>query len=137
MDKVYLKFSAKSQNERLARTVASAFLLPLNPTIEEINDVKTAVSEAVTNSVVHAYPDGEGEIEIIMQLENRSLHIQIKDYGKGIEKVDEVMQPFFTTRENEERAGMGFTVMRAFMDGLDVQSKPFEGTTVTMTKNFA
>lgn len=138
MNNISLKFCAKSQNESFARTVAAAFILPLNPSVEEINDVKTAVSEAVTNAVVHAYgEDGAGEIEMRLALEDRVLHIVISDFGRGIESVDEALEPFFTTRADEERSGMGFTIMKTFMDELRVSSKPGLGTCVEMTKKFA
>lgn len=137
MDKILLKFSAKSQNESFARTCMSAFVLRLNPSVEELNDVKTAVSEIVTNSVVHAYADQpNGEIQIEASIENNQLDITITDFGKGIENVDRAIEPFFTTCEQDERSGMGFTIVQTFMNSLSVQSKPNFGTTVHMSKTF-
>lgn len=137
MDKMLLKISAKSENERLARTCVSAFLLPLNPSVEEIGDVKTAVSEAVTNAVVHAYPHGEeGEIEIFCQRLDNELHITITDFGAGIEDVQTALEPFFSTKSEEDRSGMGFTIMKTFMNELSVDSKIGMGTKVYMVKRF-
>lgn len=138
MDKMILKFNAKSENEAFARTCVSAFILPLNPSLEELSDVKTAVSEAVTNAVVHAYDRGEdGVIEIECEISGAELHIKIKDFGKGIENIDEALEPFFTTRSFEERSGMGFTIMKTFMSDLSVETVPSGGTVVSMKKRFA
>ncbi|MBQ2717911.1 MAG: anti-sigma F factor [Clostridia bacterium] len=136
MEKMYLKFNASSKNESFARTCVSAFILPLNPSVEELSDIKTAVSEAVTNAVVHAYPKNKENSEIIIEcfVENNTLHIKITDFGQGIENVENALEPFFTTREEDERAGMGFTIMRTFMDTLSVESVPQQGTIVNMSK---
>ena len=131
-----LKIKAVGKNEAFARSVVGAFCTELNPTIDEISDIKTAVSEAVTNCVVHAYNYGEGEIEIIAEIDGRCLHIEIRDRGVGIENINQARQPFFTTKPNEERSGMGFTVMESFMDSLDVFQNSPQGTVVKMSKNF-
>ena len=131
-----LKFTSISENEPFARSCIQAFCLPLNPTISELNDVKTAVSEAVTNCIVHAYPKGVGIVSVEAETSGNRIHIKITDSGKGIEDVAKAVEPFFTTRPEEERSGMGFTVMKAFMDDVKVLSKPGEGTVVEMIKFF-
>ena len=133
---LFRSIKAVGKNEAFARSVVGAFCTELNPTIDEISDIKTAVSEAVTNCVVHAYNYGEGEIEIIAEIDGRCLHIEIKDQGVGIENINQARQPFFTTKPNEERSGMGFTVMESFMDSLDVFPNSPKGTVVKMSKNF-
>ena len=136
-----LKIPSRSQNEAFARTAAATFASQLDPTVEEINDIKAAVSEAVTNCIVHAYPDSIGGIEIIARIQNNdTFYIRIKDKGCGIADIKQAMLPLFTTCEQGERAGLGFAVMESFMDKLRVSSKPAKGgtgatgTTVTMTK---
>ena len=129
-----LKFDAKSVNEGFARMAVAAFILELNPTLEEIADIKTAVSEAVTNSIVHGYPDGDGKVEVTCEYVKQNLCIRVSDQGIGIGNVDEAMQPFFTTKPQMERTGMGFAFMEAFMDSIEVFSQPGSGTTVMMTK---
>lgn len=131
-----LKIAAKSCNEAFARSVVAAFCTPLNPTVDEINDIKTAVSEAVTNCIVHAYErDESGVITIEAELDGNTVHIAIKDDGVGIENIAEARQPFFTTKGDEEdRSGLGFTVMETFMDTLDVAPNGDKGLIVTMTK---
>ncbi len=128
-------FPAVSENERTARAVVSAFLVQLDPTVEELADIRTAVSEAVTNAIVHGYRNSKGDIELhIKLLENREVYLRIKDRGCGIENVEQAMQPLFTTAPEEERAGLGFAVMESFMDKLQVKSNPGVGTTVIMRK---
>ena len=129
-----IKFKAKSENESFARSVAAAFIMPADPTIEEMNDIKTAVSEAVTNCIVHAYNSGDGNIEMTLSLSGGTVHIAVADTGKGIDDIKKAMQPFFTTRPEDERSGMGFTVMETFMDTLEVVSNTPCGITVKMTK---
>lgn len=133
----YLKmeFFSLSSNEGLARTVAAAFFAELDPTLEELADVRTAVSEAVTNAIVHGYHEKMGIICMECRITDSGLFtVIISDKGCGIEDVEQAMQPFFTTASGDERTGMGFAVMQAFMDTLNVVSVPGEGTTVTMTK---
>ncbi len=134
-NKVKVVFFSRSANEAFARGVISAFVAPLDPTVAELSDIKTAVSEAVTNCIVHAYPDEVGKIELTadVQAENK-LVITITDKGIGIEDVERAMQPMYTTGSPEERAGLGFAVMKSFMDELKVRSKTGKGTKITMVK---
>ncbi len=132
-----LTIEAKSQNESFARSVVAAFFVQINPTLEQVEDIKTAVSEAVTNCIVHAY-DGaqQGTIEITCTLSEKSMTVEIRDFGKGIENVEQAMKPFFTTVSGGDRSGMGFTVMQAFCDSVNVTSK--QGlTTVKLVKKVA
>lgn len=134
MNTMKLIFEARSENESFARSVVAAFFAQLNPTVQEIDDVKTAVSEAVTNSIVHGYGGAQqGQIAIECTLEDKQLTATITDFGKGINDVAQAMQPFFTTLKNGERSGMGFTVMQAFCDQVEVNSQQGK-TVVTLTK---
>jgi len=134
-NEIRLDFPAMAENEALARMVVSAFLVPLNPTLEELADVKTAVSEAVTNAIVHGYAHEQGMVRMIAVCSpDGRIAIDICDKGCGIADVAKARQPFFTTLPGEERSGMGFTVMESFMDGVDVQSVPGRGTTVRLIK---
>lgn len=133
-NKIEIKFKSLPENEAFARTCVSAFCLQLNPTLDEIGDIKTAVSEAVTNCVVHAYPSKVGEITMLMFIEDRSIHISIKDNGVGIDNIEQAMTPFYTTKPDEERSGMGFTVMDSFMDSLEVKPNGLKGLIVEMSK---
>ena len=137
MNEMSLKFLSRSENEEFARNAVAAFVLPLNPTLNELSDVKTAVSEAVTNCIVHAYRKKTGWITLTCKTEKNRLHIEISDDGAGIEDVDRALEPFFTTLKSEERSGMGFTIMQSFMDVFSVSSAAGKGTTVTMCKDFA
>lgn len=132
----YMKlcFPAKSRNEAFARAAAGAFAAQLDPTCEELADIKTAVSEAVTNAIVHGYAKKPGEVEMVCKIIRDEFIVIIEDKGEGIENVSLAMQPLYSTVPGEERSGMGFTVMESFMDTLDVDSVPEKGTTVTMTK---
>lgn len=130
-----LQIPALSKNEAFARNALAAFVLDLSPTVEEINDLKTAVSEAVTNSVVHAY-DGDGVIEIAAEIDEKTLFVSISDFGKGIADVNQAREPFFTTKEDKEHSGMGFTIMETFMDELEIISSEGNGTTISMKKTF-
>lgn len=131
---IKLEFPSQSCNEAFARTAAAAFAAQLDPTMEELGDIKTAVSEAVTNCIVHAYPDQIGKISMRMRiLEGSILEISVRDWGRGIEDVDRAMAPLYTTG-GEERSGMGFTIMGSFMDRLKVKSAPGKGTAVTMQR---
>ena len=132
---IVVKLKAISVNEKVARNIIASFLLELNPSIEELSDVKTAISEAVTNSVVHGYKGTKGDITITAKLKENVLYIKVEDEGVGIEDIGQAMQPFFTTGPEGERSGMGFTVMETFMDELRVQNQPnFNGVVVEMAK---
>ena len=131
---IEVKFMSKSENESFARTVVAAFTAPLDPTLEEMADIKTAVSEAVTNSIVHGYTDASGYVYMECRAEDKRLTVIVKDNGKGIEDVKKAMEPLFTTNTDGERSGMGFTVMETFMDSIKVDSIVGVGTKVTMTK---
>ena len=132
-----IEFLSRSANEGFARTAAACFAAQLDPTLDEINDIKTAVSEAVTNAIVHAYPDRLGRVKLKLRLfEDSLLEITVQDWGVGIADVAQARTPLFTTG-NEERSGMGFTIMESFMDTLRVRSTPGKGTTVTMRRRIA
>ena len=132
-----VRFLSRSANEGFARTAAACFAAQLDPTLEEVNDIKTAVSEAVTNAIVHAYPDTLGKVSMRLRIrEDHSLEIVVKDWGVGIADVERARAPMFTTG-GDERAGMGFTIMESFMDTLRVRSTPGKGTTVTMRRAIA
>ncbi|NLH97395.1 MAG: anti-sigma F factor [Clostridiaceae bacterium] len=137
VNEMKLEFLSKSSNEAFARVVAAAFVSQLDPTIEELADVRTAVSEAVTNAIIHGYEDETGTIRMVCRLYERSVEIEISDEGKGIEDIELAMQPLYTSKPEMERSGMGFTVMESFMDRVKVRSKPGEGTTVTLYKTFS
>ncbi len=132
--KMYLEIDSISENESFARVAVASFISRLNPTLEEIADIKTAVSEAVTNAVVHGYDNEIGTIYITCQIEDDMVHITIEDKGRGIENVEKAREPLFTTKPDEERSGMGFVFMEVFMDELTVESKPMEGTIIKMSK---
>lgn len=133
------EFSALAENEAFARAAAAAFVIPLDPTVEELTEIKTAVSEAVSNSIIHGYENCEDRTSVKVSMEctaydNGKVVIIIEDNGKGIENVQQAMEPLFSTGDSEERSGMGFTVMESFMDKLKVRSEAGQGTTVVMTK---
>ena len=131
---IKLEFPSRSSNEFFARSAAAAFAAQLDPTLEELGDIKTAVSEAVTNAIVHAYPDSIGRIVMRLRIIGaNTLEIMVKDFGKGMENVQEAMKPLYTTG-GSERSGMGFTVMESFTDKLRVRSEPGKGTTVVMQR---
>ena len=137
IDQVTIAFTSRSANEGFARSSAACFAAQLDPTLDEVADIKTAVSEAVTNAIVHAYPDCLGKIVMRLRLfDGGVLEVQVKDSGVGIPDVDKARTPLYTTG-GEERSGMGFTIMESFMDGLKVRSQPGKGTTVTMRKRLA
>ena len=133
-NKMKVEFSSKSINEALARVIISGFVMPLDPTIEEISDIKTAVSEAVTNCVIHGYDGKDGIIVMEAEIDDRTLIIKISDSGVGIEDINKAREPLYTTKPECDRSGMGFTVMESFMDSLHIESAPNEGTSVTMIK---
>lgn len=132
-DKLKLEFESKSVNEGFARAAVAAFAARLDPSIEQLCDIKTAVSEAVTNCIVHAYPNAIGPVYISVRLFDSSVEIRIKDCGRGIEDINKAREPMFTTG-GAERSGMGFTVMESFCDSVRIKSKPGTGTTVVLTK---
>ena len=137
MNRFDMRLAAKSHNEAFARNVVASFAVEISPTLEEINDIKTAVSEAVTNAIVHAYPDTIGRVQMKGRVcAGNVLELTVRDYGRGIPDVDKARQPMFTTG-GEERSGMGFTIMESFMDKLTVRSVPGRGTTVVMRKRLA
>ena len=129
-----LEIKSKSCNESFARIAVAAFVTELNPTIEEISDIKTAVSEAVTNSIVHGYEENEGTIHINCKTYDRTVEMQIIDYGKGIENVELAKQPLYTTKPELDRSGMGFTIMENFMDDFKIESITGVGTKIIMKK---
>ncbi len=129
-----VKFRSFSENEGFARICVASFCLQLNPTIDELTDIKTAVSEAVTNCVVHAYPNVVGDIFLKVELIENTAVITIKDGGIGIENIEKAKEPFFTTKPNQERSGMGFAVMESFMDNVDVKRNEERGICVVLTK---
>ena len=131
---VHLEFNSESENEQIARVVAATYIMKFDPDMEEMEDVKTAVSEAVTNCIVHAYSDQNGKIQMYLSDHDGILKIQIEDKGIGIKDVRKAMEPMFTTKPEEERTGMGFSFMEAFMDEVKVISEEGKGTTVIMTK---
>ena len=136
-NKMSVEFVSKSQNEGFARVAVAAFVSQLDPTIDEITDVKTAVSEAVTNSIIHGYEGKEdGIIRIEAEIHDDEVEIVIIDKGNGIEDIGKAMEPLYTSRPDLERSGMGFTVMETFMDNLDVQSEKGIGTRVVIKKKF-
>lgn len=132
-----LEIPSKSQNESFARVAVAAFASQLDPTIEEIADIKTAVSEAVTNCIIHGYENTEGIITIECKLTDDCIEIKVEDRGRGIENIELARQPLYTSKPELERSGMGFTVMETFMDQLEVYSERGKGTTVIMRKRFA
>ena len=133
-NKMNLSFLAISENEAFARNVIASFLINADPTLSELNDIKTAVSEAVTNAIVHGYPNNEGVVEMFAEFSENEIHITIKDYGVGIENLSKALELFYTTKPNDERSGMGFTIMQTFMDSVDVSSTLNNGTVVKMSK---
>ena len=133
-NEMQLIIDSRSSNESFARVTVAAFMTSLNPTVEEVSDVKTAVSEAVTNAIIHGYESEVHNIYIRCRTEGKTLYLEIEDEGKGIEDVKQAMEPLFTTKPELERSGMGFSFMEAFMDKLEVESVPGKGTTVKMEK---
>ena len=130
-----VKFSAKSENESLSRVIVASFAAKLDPTLDELSDIKMAVSEAVTNSIIHGYDEDESKfVYLRCELKDRTIKVVIEDRGNGIEAVKQAMQPMYTSKPEFERSGMGFSFMESFMDSLDVVSIKGEGTKVVMTK---
>lgn len=136
-NKISIELMSKSENEGFARVAVAAFVSQLDPTVEELTDVKTAVSEAVTNSIIHGYENKkEGIIRIEASITGNEISISVEDYGKGIEDIKQAMEPLYTSKPELERSGMGFTVMETFMDNLEVISEYGKGTKVVMNKKF-
>ena len=133
-NQMQLQFDAKSVNESFARVAVAAFLAELNPTIDELADIKTAVSEAVTNAIIHGYQSKEGQVWLFCKVQGMQVEICIEDKGVGIADVEKAMEPFYTTKPEMERSGMGFAFMEAFMDEVEVISALGEGTKVIMRK---
>ena len=129
-----LEFISKSTNEAFARVTVAAFVAQLDPTIEELSDIKTAVSEAVTNCIIHGYENKQGIVKIVGHLKESKVILEVSDKGKGIENVDIAKEPLYTTKPNLERSGMGFTIMESFMDSMEIESIVGLGTKITMTK---
>ena len=134
MNRMKLEFLSCSGNERFARSVAAAFILELDPTLEELSEIRTAVSEAVTNAVVHGYGGKEGIITLEGRLEGCEVEFTVSDSGAGIEDIKKAREPLFTGKPEDERSGMGFTIMESFMDSLEVESAPGKGTRVIMRR---
>ena len=133
-NRMQLAFDAISENEQLARIAVASFITPLDPTLEEMADVKTAVSEAVTNAIIHGYEEQRGTVYIRCKLNGDLLEVEVEDKGRGIEDIEQAMEPMFTTKPERDRSGMGFSFMEAFMDEVEVTSIPGAGTTVLMKK---
>jgi len=137
-NKAMLEIEARSENVSLARVVATAFVATLDPTVSELSDIKTAVSEAVTNSIIHGYGDLQDSdtpvVVMVLSFEGNKITIEVSDKGVGIENIESAREPLFTTKPEMERSGLGFTVMESFMDEVEVKSTPGVGTTVIMTK---
>ena len=134
INEMKINFTGVPQNEAFARSVIGAFTVQLNPTVEELSDVKTAVSEAVTNAIIHGYEDVVGNVEMSAVIDGDKLTVTVTDHGRGIADLTQAMQPFYTSKPEQERSGMGFTVMETFMRDVSVTSTVGEGTAVTMTK---
>lgn len=133
---VYFRMESRSHNEQFARVVVAVFASRLDPTVEELNDIKTAVSEAVTNAIIHGYEEKDGwvEMEVSVDTTARELTVTVSDAGRGIEDIEKAREPFFTTKGENERSGMGFSFMEAFMDTLEVESEAGRGTRIRMSK---
>ena len=129
-----LEFLSKSNNEAFARIAVACFASQIDPTIEEVADIKTSVSEAVTNAIIHAYPNGEGIVKVVAKLYEDEIEIEISDTGIGISNIEEAKEPLYTTKSGLERSGMGFTIMESFMDSLKVESIVGLGTKISMRK---
>ncbi|MGL5313713.1 MAG: anti-sigma F factor [Peptostreptococcaceae bacterium] len=133
-----VKFSAKSENESLARVIVASFAAKLDPTLDELADIKTAVSEAVTNAIIHGYDEDESKfVYLRCEIEEDKIKIVVEDRGRGIDDIQMAMQPLYTSKPELERSGMGFTVMESFMDGVEVSSIKNDGTKIVMTKKIS
>ncbi|QUI21970.1 anti-sigma F factor [Vallitalea pronyensis] len=132
-----IEFSSKSQNESFARVVIAAFVAQLDPTLEELSDIKTAVSEAVTNAIIHGYDEYHGHVHMYCKITDNKVYIEIKDFGKGISDIEKAREPLYTSKPELERSGMGFTVMETFMDEVEVETTAGVGTKIIMRKKIA
>lgn len=135
MNSMRITFDAISENESFARLAVAGFLLYKNPSINDIEDIKTAVSEAVTNSIIHGYNNNKGKIDLYCSVIDNHIEIEVVDYGEGIEDISQAIKPMYTSKPEEERSGLGFTVMGSFMDKIDVESKLGKGTKVKLYKD--
>lgn len=133
-NKFNMEFMGLSENEALARTVTAAFITSLDPTVEELSELKTAVSEAVTNAIVHAYPDGVGMVGLSGRICGKKVYITVSDTGIGIDDIEQAREPLYTGKPEQERSGLGFSIMESFCDQIDVKSKCGSGTVVTLIK---
>ena len=136
-NKMQLKFTAISENQAFARVTVAAFATRLNPTMADVTEIKTAVSEAVTNAIIHGYDGFDGTKAVVIiraKVEGREIFVEVEDFGRGIKDIAQAREPMYTSKPNDERSGMGFTVMEEFMDAIEVHSKPGEGTVVKMRK---
>lgn len=137
-NRMELSFSAKSENESFARATVGAFITQLDPTMDELTEIKTVVSEAVTNAIIHGYSEKDAEmIDLSVELEEDTVRIMIRDRGNGIHNVEEARQPLYTSKPELERSGMGFTIMENFMDEVEIESEPMQGTTLTLVKTLS
>jgi len=134
MNRVCIKMDSLPENISFARVAVTAFISPLDPTVGETSDIKTAVSEAVTNAVIHGGPD---PFEMVLESNDKKIIIEVSDFGIGIEDIETARQPLFTTKEDMERSGLGFTVMESFMDTVEIESAPGKGTKITMVRTLA
>ena len=137
MSRVSIVMDSLPENISFARVVIAGFIAPLDPSVEEVSEIKTAVSEAVTNAIIHGYPTVEGQVRMDLCADGKIVIIKVSDDGVGITDIDTARQPLFSTKEDMERSGLGFTVMESFMDTVEVQSRPGEGTTIILTKKLA
>lgn len=133
-----LHFASRSENEALARLSVAAFIMPLDPTLDELTEIKTVISEAVTNAIIHGYDNrSDGVVIVRAKIKNHTLEIEVEDNGIGINNLDEARQPLFTSKPELERSGMGFTIMENFMDEISIITGPHRGTKIFMVKNFS
>ena len=137
MNRVSISMDSLSENISFARVAVTAFIATLDPSVDEVSDIKTAVSEAVTNAIIHGYADSPGTVRINLSTQDKLVTIEVADDGVGIADIAEAREPLFTTKEELERSGLGFTVMESFMDSVSVESTPGQGTTITLTKALA
>ena len=136
-NRIFVELTAIPENVSLARIIVAGFIAPLDPTVDEISDIKTAVSEAVTNAIIHGYDERPGTVQMRLTSKERTISVEISDEGVGIENLEAVREPMFTTKPDMERSGLGFTVMEAFMDTVEIKSSAGAGTTIVLTKTLS